>query len=184
MTTFTVKNTATAAKDVYNRASLDVYRDDGKQGVSHVEGVKTTFYITDATIGSVKNKVTKKDSGSAGNTGSDPLLNNPDSAGFHNAYYFVINTSSLLPGKYTATINGFTDENEKTPYSRDVDFEITEPVYLNSAYTEVLDTGSTTVGTYYVKSGSTYVQSKFNTPKGQFDADGQSVYTRSGQPLY
>lgn len=179
-----VENTATAAKDVYNRASLVVSRDDGKQGVSHVEGVKTTFYVTDATIGSVKNKVTKQDSGTAGNAGSDPLLNNPDPAGSHNAYYFVINTSSLLPGKYTATINGFTDENEKTPYSRDVYFEITEPVYLNSAYTEVLDTGSTTVGTYYVKSGSTYVQSKFNTPKGQFDADGQSVYTRTGQPLY
>lgn len=180
-----VENRKTDAKDVYNRASLDVYRDDGKQGVSHVEGVKTTFYVTDATKGTAENKVTDKTTAAAaGAAGSDPLLGNPADVGFHNAYYFVINTSSLLPGKYTATINGFTDENEKTPYSRDVYFEITEPVYLNSAYTEVLDTGSTTVGTYYVKSGSTYVQSKFNTPKGQFDADGQSVYTRSGQPLY
>ena len=178
-----VENTATAAKDVYNRASLVVSRDDGKQGVSHVEGVKTTFYITNATIGSVKNKVTKQDSGTAGNAGSDPLLNNPDPAGSHNAYYFVINTSSLLPGKYTATINGFTDENEKTPYSKNVHFEITEPVYPDSAYA-VQQTDSTTVGTYYVKSGSTYVLSNYDTPKKQFDADGQLVYTRTGQPLY
>lgn len=178
-----VENTATAAKDVYNRASLVVSRDDGKQGVSHVEGVKTTFYVTDTTIGSVKNKVTKQDSGTAGNAGSDPLLNNPDAAGSHNAYYFVINTSSLLPGKYTATINGFTDENEKTPYSKNVHFEITEPLYPDSAYA-VQQTDSTTTGTYYVKSGSTYVLSKYDTPKGQFDADKQLVYTRTGQPLY
>ena len=178
-----VENTATAAKDVYNRASLVVSRDDGKQGVSHVEDVKTTFYITNATIGSVKNKVTKQDSGTAGNACSDPLLENPDPAGSHNAYYFVINTSSLLPGKYTATINGFTDENEKTPYSKNVHFEITEPVYPDSAY-EVQQTDSITVGTYYVKSGSTYVLSNYDTPKKQFEADRQLVYTRTGQPLY
>lgn len=178
-----VENTTTAAKDVYNRASLDVYRDDGKQGASHVEGVKTTFYVTDATKGSADNKVTNQTTGVAGTAGSDPLLNNPDPAGFHNAYYFVINTSSLLPGKYTATINGFTDKNEKTPYSKNVHFEITEPVYLDSAYAEQPQ-DSTTVGTYYVKSGSTYVLSNYDTPKKQFDADGQLVYTRTGQPLY
>lgn len=178
-----VENTTTAAKDVYNRASLDVYRDDGKQGVSHVEGVKTTFYVTAATKGSAYNCVTKQATGVAGVAGSDPLLNNPDPAGFHNAYYFVINTSSLLPGKYTATINGFTDKNKKTPYSPKVYFEITEPVYPDSAYT-VQAKESTTTGTYYVKSGSTYKKSDYNTPKGQFDADGQLVYTRTGQPLY
>ena len=175
-----VENTTTAAKDVYNRASLDVYRDDGKQGVSHVEGVKTTFYVTDATSGTAYNKVTKQTTGVAGAAGSDPLLNNPDPAGFHNAYYFVINTSSLLPGKYTATINGFTDENEKTPYSKNVHFEITEPVYLDTAYT-MQPQDSTTVGTYYIKSGSTYVLSDFKTPK---DAGGQRVYALTGKPLY
>lgn len=178
-----VENTATAAKDVYNRASLDVYRDDGKQGVSHVEGVKTTFFVTDATKGSAYNFVTKQATGVAGAAGSDPLLNNPDPAGFHNAYYFVINTSSLLPGKYTATINGFTDKNKKTPYSPKVYFEITEPVYPDSAYT-VQAKESTTAGTYYVKSGSTYVLSNYDTPKKEFDANGQLVYTRTGQPLY
>lgn len=178
-----VENTATAAKDVYNRASLVVSRDDGKQGVSHVEGVKTKFYVTAATKGSADNKVTKQTTGVAGAAGSDPLLDNPDPAGFHNAYYFVINTSSLLPGKYTATINGFTDENEKTPYSKNVHFEITEPVYPDSAYT-VQAKESTTAGTYYVKSGSTYVLSNYDTPKKEFDANGQLVYTRTGQPLY
>lgn len=178
-----VENTTTAAKDVYNRASLDVYRDDGKQGVSHVEGIKTTFYVTAATKGSADNKVTKETIGIAGDAGSDPLLGDPADAGFHNAYYFVINTSSLLPGKYTATINGFTDENEKTPYSKDVYFEITEPVYLDSAY-EVQSNTSTTVGTYYVKSGSSYVLSNFTTPKAQYDEDRQLVYARTGKPLY
>ena len=156
---------------------------DGKQGVSHVEGVKTTFYVTAATSGTAYNKVTKQATGVAGAAGSDPLLDNPDAAGSHNAYYFVINTSSLLPGKYTATINGFTDENEKTPYSKNVHFEITEPEYPDSAYTVQSET-STTVGTYFVKSGSTYVLSNYDTPKKQFDADRQLVYTRTGQPLY
>ncbi|MEE1267245.1 MAG: hypothetical protein UHJ46_01485 [Treponema sp.] len=179
-----VENTTTPAKDVYNRASLVVSRDDGMQGVSHVEGVKTTFYVTAATKGSAENKVTKQTTAAdAGHAGSDPLLGNPADAGFHNAYYFVINTSSLLPGKYTATINGFTDENEKTPYSKNVHFEITEPVYPDTAYT-VQAKESTAAGTYYVKSGSTYVPSNYDTPKKQFDADGQLVYTRAGQPLY
>lgn len=178
-----VENTTTAAKDVYNRASLDVYRDDGKQGASHVEGVKTTFYVTDATKGSADNKVTNQTTGVAGTAGSDPLLNNPDAAGFHNAYYFVINTSSLLPGKYTATINGFTDENEKTPYSKNVYFEITEPKYLDAAYT-LQPQDSTTVGTYYIKNGSTYVESKSMTPKELYEKYQQPVYARTGQPLY
>lgn len=179
-----VENTTTAAKDVYNRASLDVYRDDGKQGVSHVEGIKTTFYVTDATKGTAENKVTDKTTAAAaGAAGSDPLLGNPADVGSHNAYYFVINTSSLLPGKYTATINGFTDENEKTPYSKNVHFEITEPVYPDSAYAEQ-QTDSTTVGTYYVKNNLTYVPSNYDTPKKQFEADGQLVYARTGQPLY
>ena len=68
-----VENTTTAAKDVYNRASLVVSRDDGKQGVSHVEGVKTTFYVTAATSGTAYNKVTKQATGVAGAAGSDAL---------------------------------------------------------------------------------------------------------------
>ena len=89
----------------------------------------------------------------------------------------------MLPGKYTATINGFTDENEKTPYSKNVYFEITEPKYLDAAYT-LQPQDSTTVGTYYIKNGSTYVESKSMTPKELYEKYQQPVYARTGQPLY